>query len=269
MNELDIPDCCVVCYSNITLGTSVLFHCECVIALCQSCAFQQICSQRYTYLRGLLCPCCRVPSFNIIGVDQCQLAERRLITSAAKYFSKKRARGEHSVRHVLKCAILAGHGATITVDDLMENEEDGLGAKHETATMRLELARIEQRRLDKTTGPLPLGPLEYIKITRNMYLEHAISLQAKLIPVSNPSDPEMSLDPPLSLPAPPLSPPKPNTRTRRQKAVDVDVVLSSAEPVQLCVCGNEEDGFYVQCSLGTGGCNGWVHPECIPELRGT
>lgn len=268
MNELDIPDCCVVCYSSIVLGTSVLFHCECVIALCQTCALQQICSQRYTYLRGLVCPCCRVPSFNIIGVDQCQIAERRLISSATKHFSKTRVRGEHSVRHVLKCAILAGHGATITVDDLLEKEEDGLGAKYETAMIRLELARIEQRRLDKTTGPLPLGPLEYIKITRNMYLEHAISLQAKLVPSSQHNSTEILQDAPLTsvLPSPPS--PKPNTRTRRQAAADADVVLSSAEPSQLCVCGNEEDGFYVQCSLGTGGCNGWVHPECVPELRG-
>jgi hypothetical protein len=30
-----------------------------------------------------------------------------------------------------------------------------------------------------------------------------------------------------------------------------------------CVCGAPEAGLYVECAVGTSGCNGWVHPRCI------
>ena len=275
-NCLDIPDTCVVCYSTIVPGSSALLLCECVIALCQKCAFRQICCQRYTYLRGLICPYCRVPSYSISGVEQCQIEERWLIQSATKFFAKRqKVKSDHSVRSVLTAAIMAGHGATIGVNDLVDDNdgEYGLGAKYETSMIRLELARIEKRRLNKIVGivteELPLGPLEFLKIARNMYLEHAITLQSQLTSKAANHD---SHNEPYQENIGPVDS-KRKSRKVKKKRPGREMSLQPSqikvhEPTQLCVCGNEEDGLYVQCSLGTGGCNGWVHPECIPQLRG-
>jgi hypothetical protein len=38
---------------------------------------------------------------------------------------------------------------------------------------------------------------------------------------------------------------------------------SATASTSFCVCGAGEDGLYVECAVGTGGCNGWVHPRCI------
>ena len=111
---------------------------------------------------------------------------------------------------------------------------------------------------------LPLGPLEHLKIARNMYLEQALSLQSQISLRRNSihsEPPDISED--VHVPAPRFKP-----RSRKERKDLLAQQSNEAEPSQLCVCGNEEDGFYVQCALGTGGCNGWVHPECIPQLRG-
>mmetsp|Transcript_14088 Transcript_14088/g.21063 ORF Transcript_14088/g.21063 Transcript_14088/m.21063 type:complete len:1076 (-) Transcript_14088:337-3564(-) len=289
-----VPDHCIVCYSLICPGRSVLFHCECNVAFCQECAFKQITVQHYTYLRGLMCPCCREPSYNLSGVEECQISERKLIGSATKFFSKqKHTKGEQTLRQLLKRAILAGHKCSITLKDLEPSPEESinLGPQCETSTVRLELARVEKRRLNKLNGidgdELPLGPLEHISIARNIFLEQAIALQAKLrqlnsfcrcfsaqeamehcsgsmnhINDSNTCEEEATG---------PISESNAQILPKELPMISDDSIagdVCTKEPKQLCVCGDEEFGFYVQCMIGTGGCNGWVHPECVPSLQG-
>ena len=40
-------------------------------------------------------------------------------------------------------------------------------------------------------------------------------------------------------------------------------MIPDLEEELFCVCGGPEDGLYVECTVGTGGCNGWVHPGCV------
>jgi hypothetical protein len=46
------PDSCLVCDSKINQN-SVLFHCECVVAMCNQCAINMISFQKATYLSGI------------------------------------------------------------------------------------------------------------------------------------------------------------------------------------------------------------------------
>jgi hypothetical protein len=271
---IEVPDSCIVCYTPISHGNSVLLHCECVIAMCQNCAFAQICTQPYTYLRGLNCPCCRVASHNIIGIERCQIEEHKLVQSATKYFSKLKSKRDRNIRNLLKTAIKGGQQSTITEEDikLISTGTLNLGPRLESSVIRLELARIEQRRLNREAGirasKLPLGPLEHLKITRNVFLEAALQLQAKVKDLVCPLPlkcvgPDSCQDSPNTLNGNTL-----DTSPTRSAEEDSDSSDEGSIPKSHCVCGDEEAGFYVQCSVGAGGCNGWVHPECVPSLRG-
>jgi hypothetical protein len=57
-----------------------------------------------------------------------------------------------------------------------------------------------------------------------------------------------------------LAPVQPTVR-----ASDSSVVVGAGVPPAetFCVCGAPEGGLYVECAVGTSGCNGWVHPMCI------
>ena len=48
---LHIPDECVICQEKIN-ANSVLFHCECIVTVCQGCAMLQVAAQRATYTNG-------------------------------------------------------------------------------------------------------------------------------------------------------------------------------------------------------------------------
>ena len=48
---LHIPDECVICQEKIN-ANSVLFHCECIVTVCQGCAMLQVAAQRATYTDG-------------------------------------------------------------------------------------------------------------------------------------------------------------------------------------------------------------------------
>jgi hypothetical protein len=265
---MEIPTCCLVCDNPITTGQSVLLHCECVIAICQSCALAQITAQHYTYLRGLSCPSCRFVSDNIHGIEKCQIEERKLIQSAAKFFFRNK-KSEPSEKQLLKRAIQMGYQSSITLDEL-DSEKVNLGVPMETSMIRLELARLESRRLttlNPNSGNGELGPLIHLRITRNIYLEAAIELTRKLngSPINACTDSSETNDQ--------------NFNHREDSGADCDSsviydeqqsddVAEKSEPKQLCLCGDEEGGLYVQCINGTGGCNGWVHPECVPILKG-
>ena len=48
---LHIPEECVICQDRI-INNSVLFHCECIVTVCQDCAMLQVAAQRATYTDG-------------------------------------------------------------------------------------------------------------------------------------------------------------------------------------------------------------------------
>jgi hypothetical protein len=267
---MDIPNQCIVCYNFITPGQSVLFHCECVIAMCQSCSFAQIRAQHFTYLRGLTCPSCRLSSYNISGIEKCQIEERKLIQSATVFFSRNLSKGEPSTKQLLKRAIQMGYKSSIRLEDL-DVEGVNLGIPIEASMVRLELALLESRRLtpEIQDDVRLLNPLCHLKISKNIFLEAAIELSQKLR-----SDPQENSDgSALQTEEDDHSLPGDAQISRQTSAVLRDrneqlVEDRAPRAKQLCVCGDEEEGLYVQCTVGTGGCNGWVHPECIPQLRG-
>lgn len=270
MASIDIPTNCLICDNFITPGQSVLLHCECVFAICQSCVYAQIAVQHYTYLRGLTCPSCRVASYNITGIEKCQLEEKRLVQSAAKFFSRSKSKAEPSDKQLLIRAIQAGHESSILLEDL-KTDGVNLGVPLEASMIRLELARVESRRLARL-GPFceekdvdgSLGPLAHLRISKNIFLEAAIELTLKLKGLNAPSNDIANGTKQSSL----YSISKHVTNVGSTSVIE-DENPCAEKSKQLCVCGDEEGGFYVQCTNGTGGCNGWVHPECIPRLRGT
>jgi hypothetical protein len=271
---MDIPSQCIVCYNFITSGQSVLFHCECVIAMCQSCSFAQIRAQHFTYLRGLTCPSCRISSYNISGIEKCQIEEKKLIQSASNFFTRHFGKAEPSTKQLLKNAIQMGYKSSIRLEDL-DVEGVNLGIPLEASMIRLELALLESRRLIELNGQTQdderlLAPLCFLKISRNIFLEAAIELSQKMIGGQQGTGVE-TLQPQEGSHSSSVLRTIPNESTTisNQRSEHLsEEKATKATPKQLCVCGDEEEGLYVQCTLGTGGCNGWVHPECIPQLKG-
>lgn len=276
---IDLPTHCIICYNFITSGQSVLLHCECVLAMCQSCAYAQIAVQHYTYLRGLTCPSCRIASYNISGIEKCQLEEKKLVQSAAKFFCRSKSKVEPSEKQLLIRAIKSGYESSMSLAELEATDGVNLGVPLEASMIRLELARLESRRLAKLHhgDGNDLGPLVYLRISRNIFLEAAIELSMKLKGTCSNNDAfsrmkEIAQTTGFDA----IVNPNPNqipvirtsTSNIESYSEDSEQQQEKAKPKQLCVCGDEEDGFYVQCTNGTGGCNGWVHPECIPRLRG-
>jgi hypothetical protein len=62
---------------------------------------------------------------------------------------------------------------------------------------------------------------------------------------------------------------KPKAKVSLQKSHQISVVNAGAnagsEDGKFCVCGSLDDNpdeTFIKCTIGTGGCNGWVHLSC-------
>ena len=173
-NEELIPDTCIICFSEITCGNSILLSCECVIAMCKNCGLNQIAAQPNTYHFGLQCPCCRAVSHNIKGIEEAQIAEDCLINSAITHW-KIRSLRHNSLSNILISFLTSGYnGGTITLLDIHRSQTDILCPKLEDHMLRLEIARLEQKRCDNVppeSNEIPMGPLRfliYLYITSNL-----------------------------------------------------------------------------------------------------
>lgn len=51
--KVTFPESCLVCDNDIE-SNSVLFHCECVVALCSDCAINQVAFQQTTFHKGMI-----------------------------------------------------------------------------------------------------------------------------------------------------------------------------------------------------------------------
>jgi len=173
----DLPNTCLVCDDDI-LRNSVLFHCECVVAMCNTCACNQIAAQVTTYSKGLICPICRQYSDNIKGVEACQMEENTLILSATNFYNIRVSRHDDGIIKTLEAFFRDNLHGTISRRDLKE-----LSPGSSTPMLRLEVARLEQQRLDNLiindieSDELPLGPMKHLNILRNYILEKAIESQ--------------------------------------------------------------------------------------------
>ena len=49
--HVTFPEICLVCDNQIQ-NNSVLFHCECIVALCKDCAIAQVAFQPFTFYKG-------------------------------------------------------------------------------------------------------------------------------------------------------------------------------------------------------------------------
>ena len=50
---------------------------------------------------------------------------------------------------------------------------------------------------------------------------------------------------------------------RRKELNDIYDSVSDDNTKLYCICQKPSSGEYVECSVGTGGCNGWVHLKCM------
>jgi hypothetical protein len=176
----DIPNECLVCRTEIT-NNSVLFHCECIVVICQACATLQISAQKSTYVEGLRCPYCRKSSQNIHNVEKIKAEENALIDEAFNHFKLRSSRSNDGIRKVILLMISNGIKGTLTAEDL--NSEDAKSPEMLPA-LKLELARLEfvrkmrslnQKSTESSDGPLlPLGPLQDVYFTRNTILEFVL-----------------------------------------------------------------------------------------------
>lgn len=108
-------------------------------------------------------------------------SEMRLIDNAVKHYKLRTSRNDDGIRKAFSCLLSDGFSATLTMDDINSASSDhyDLGP-----AVRLELARLECKReaqmvakANKLHMELPLGPLKFLKYTRNIVLEHAIEIQ--------------------------------------------------------------------------------------------
>lgn len=158
------PTECLVCDSSV-IGNSVLFHCECIVAMCGRCAIQQIAAQKSTYNKGILCPYCRLPSDNIRNIELCQAEENDLISKALNFYSIRSSRHDDGVRKAISCLIADGY--TMGSTSIKDLELDEIPVPQATPALRLELARLllvhEKVLSEKITKfknlELPLGNL--------------------------------------------------------------------------------------------------------------
>jgi hypothetical protein len=169
---------CIVCCSDI-LNNSVLFHCECIVVICQKCARQQVAAQRSTFHDGVACPFCRKPSHNIQNINSAVVEENELVESAYGFFKIRQSRTNGAETNNLKRTLMtmnsSGLTGNISIEQLEMDEFDEVEC---LPALRLEVARLEYVRLHlpNTVGalPLPLGPLESLYFTRNMILERLL-----------------------------------------------------------------------------------------------
>lgn len=351
-DRIFLPDCCLVCDSPI-LKNSVLFHCECVVAMCQSCALYQIAAQPQTYHNGLVCPYCRLPSDNIKGIADCQAEEDRLIENAIRRYKIRTSRNDDGIKKAITCAIESGlHFGSMTqkeIDNFDVSLPNGVYA------LKLELARLEYCKEKfgdniRSITNFPLGPLEVLSITRNIILERGISIQCNknnssmsslnkdcINQISNESVEESVVDRNQSVlssmcididqssaklhqksSVTSFSPPRypdgtkiticsgalqgvsgvvvgysdsgesvrieykdvaghskrttvliKNTTTNETSTSKPprNIRSSRSNKLEFCICRRPEIGYYVKCSDGRFGCNGWVHPECCSDLK--
>eukprot|EP01035_Chromulina_nebulosa_P018917 gene18917-24721_t len=144
--------------------------------MCNTCACNQIAAQVTTYSKGLICPICRQYSDNIKGVEPCQIEENALILSATNFYNIRVSRHDDGIIKTLEAFFRDNIHGTISLKDLKE-----LSPGSSTPMLRLEVARLEQLRLNKLndieSDELPLGPMKLLNILRNHILEKAIESQ--------------------------------------------------------------------------------------------
>jgi hypothetical protein len=195
---------CLVCDTPI-VRNSVLFHCECLVVYCQTCATLQVAAQRDTYNRGLQCPYCRQPSDNIRSISICKSVESGLVERAFQRYRIRTSRNDDGICKALTQCINDNCRGTITLEEIRQAD-----ARNEIPpAFRLELARLECLREQQEGKPaasrrgnrgqatsavaatttdagnsggsagsgLPLGPLKHLTFTRNVVLEHALDIQ--------------------------------------------------------------------------------------------
>jgi hypothetical protein len=176
-----IPPCCLVCDTAI-YRNSVLFHCECLVVYCQSCATLQVAAQRDTYTRGLQCPYCRQPSDNIRSIAICKSVESGLIERAFQHYKIRTSRNDDGVCKALYQFMNDDYRGTISPEEVHQADN----RSEISPALRLELARLECLRESEGSQPplrghqantLPLGPLKHLTFTRNIVLEHALEIQ--------------------------------------------------------------------------------------------
>lgn len=177
---INIPDECLVCQSDIT-NNSVLFHCDCIVVICQECALLQVAAQRTTYLEGLLCPYCRRPSHNIQNIEKAKAEENTLIEEAFNNLKLRPSRSNEAIKRAINAMIALGLKSSLSLEEL---NSDAINSPEYLPAIKLELARLQLERVNKASNssksrpndflPLPLGPLKHLSFTRNHILERAL-----------------------------------------------------------------------------------------------
>lgn len=178
--RINIPYECLVCQTDIT-NNSVLFHCDCIVVICQECAILQVAAQRSTYLDGLLCPYCRRPSYNIQNIEKAKTEENALIEDAFNHLKLRPSRSNEAIKRAINAMIALGFKSSLTAEEL---NSEVINSPEYLPTIKLELARLQLERNSRVSNsskshsndlmPLPLGPLKYLTFTRNHILERAL-----------------------------------------------------------------------------------------------
>lgn len=182
---------CIVCFEALS-NASVLFECNCLVSLCQVCAFETIASQQDTYHNGIKCPICKEISRTLVNADDVSKAEDILIQDSFKYFKcEKNDVNAHSDVFALYeklCEKVQEYLKIIPGARKIEKYE-ALYSILMIKCLKLETSRLELFRQELVTpngqilkiayaSYLPLGPLRHLQICRNVFLEYALGINS-------------------------------------------------------------------------------------------
>ena len=184
---------CSYCYESLN-NNCVLYDCECLTTICETCALTHLSKQPKTYMQGAGCLCKEYTA--VEGVDTVAAQEFELIQSSFTFFKVKNSENRKlllKVREALK-AFNTAFGMEHGFGKFPIAEQEVFAIPEETLTLarmeyfRQSLFQTENynvntnhtiikkkiKELNYNQHLLPLGPLVHIKYRKNMFLHKAI-----------------------------------------------------------------------------------------------